>query len=315
MNESTSDQSATRLSSSKSIRDPQSPMRWSPKRIGWRLGRIVGLIYLGLCILLFAFQDYLIFPGRNTQGAKHAVIRESTEGHYELVRLTTSRGDKTVAYFGSAQDANGQRRADASAQPTMLFFYGNGMCLSDCIGLVHSFQKLGINVLGAEYVGYGMSTGKSSETTLYETADACWDHLQTRTDIDRNKIILAGWSLGGAVAIDSATRRPAIGLITFSAFTSMNTMARRTVPWLPTSLMLRHRFENLEKIRRIRCPIFIAHGTQDRIIPFEMCGELARAAKRSPRVTTIALDSDHNDVFETQEAVYEPLQKFIDSLW
>src|SRR5213075_2809310 len=122
----------------------------------------------------------------------------------------------TVAYFGPALDANGQRRADASAQPTLLFFYGNGMCLADCIGLVQHFQKLGINVIGAEYVGYGMSTGKPSETTLYETADACWDHLQTRTDIDRNKVIAGGWSLGGAVAIEVASRRPVIGLMTFS---------------------------------------------------------------------------------------------------
>lgn len=293
---------------------PAAKKRWNPRRIGWRLGRTVGLIYLGLCVVLFAFQNYLIFPGQSTQGAKHAVIRESTQGRYELVHLTTSRGDKTVAYFGPALDADGQRRSDAVAQPTMLFFYGNGMCLADCIGLVEDFQKLGINVLAAEYVGYGMSTGKSSETTLYETADACWDHLQTRTDIDRTKIILAGWSLGAAVAIDSATRRPAIGLITFSAFTSMTTMARRTVPWLPTSLMLRHRFENLQKIGGLKIPILIVHGTEDRIVPFAMSGELAKAAGSSPRVKTVTLSSDHHDVFEMQEAVYEPLQQFIDSL-
>lgn len=297
-----------------STASPQPTNRWNLRRIGWRLFRIVALIYLGLCAVLFAFQDYLIFPGRSTQGAKHAVIRESPQANYQLIHLATSRGDKTVALFGAALDADGQRRADASTQPTLMFFYGNGMCLADCVGLVQNFRKLGVNVLAAEYVGYGMSTGKSSETTLYETADACWDHLQTRDDIDRNKIIPGGWSLGAAVAIDTAVRRPVIGLATFSAFTSMSKMARRTIPWLPTSSMLRHRFENIDKIRTLKIPILIAHGTEDRIVPYDMSGELQQAATSSPRVTLVTLRSDHGDVFEMQDAVYEPLQKFFDSL-
>src|SRR3954447_19659758 len=89
------------------------PARLS-RRIIWRLARIAILVYIGLCVVFFALQDYLIFPGRATQGAKHAVVRESTQGNYELVHLTTSRGDRTVAIFGSALDENGQQRADAA---------------------------------------------------------------------------------------------------------------------------------------------------------------------------------------------------------
>ena len=256
----------------------------------------------------------MIFPGRATQGAKHAVIRESAQGNYELVHLTTSRGDKAVALFGAARDADGRPPLDPATQPTLLFFYGNAMCLADCFGLMDDFRNLGVNVMVAEYVGYGMSSGKASEQTLYETADACWDHLQSRRDIDPKKIIVAGWSLGAAVAIDLASRKPVIGLATFSAFTSMSKMARKVVPWLPTSLMLRHRFDNLAKIRDLKIPILIVHGQNDRIIPFEMSDELFKAAGNSARAKKVSIFSDHNDVFETNEAVFEPMKEFIESL-
>lgn len=263
--------------------------------------------------MFFALQDYLIFPGRSTQGAKHAVVRESTQGNYQLIHLATARGDKTVALFGGALDKDGRPRADAAKQPTILFFYGNAMCMADCFGIMQSFRKLGVNVMVAEYIGYGMSSGKSSEQSLYETADACWDHLQSRTDIDPKKIIASGWSLGGAVAIDLASRKPVAGLVTFSAFTSMSRMARKVVPWLPTSLMLSYRFDSLSKIKQVKVPILLVHGERDQMIPREMAAELAAAATNSPSVTTISIPSDHNDVFETDEAVYEPLKKFFDS--
>jgi dienelactone hydrolase len=276
--------------------------------------RIAIFVYLGLCVVFFALQDYLIFPGRATQGAKHAVVRESSQGNYELVRLTTSRGDKTVALFGSAQDENGQPRADANKQPTILFFYGNAMCMADCFGIMQSFRKLGLTVMVAEYAGYGMSGGKTSEQTLYETADACWDHLQSRRDIDPKKIIPSGWSLGAAVAIDLASRKPVAGLVTFSAFTTMSRMARIVVPFLPTSLMLSYRFDNLAKIRQLKVPILLVHGEHDRLIPHEMSDELAAAATSSLRVTRVSIFSDHNDVFETNQAVYAPLKAFVDAV-
>jgi dienelactone hydrolase len=284
------------------------------RRLIKRLARIAIFVYLGLCVVFFALQDYLIFPGRSTQGAKHAVVRESSQGNYEIVRLTTSRGDKTVALFGRAQDDNGQPRADANKQPTILFFYGNAMCMADCFGIMQSMRKLGVNVMVAEYIGYGMSSGKSSEQTLYETADACWDHLQSRRDIDPTKIIPSGWSLGAAVAIDLASRKPVAGLVTFSAFTTMSRMARIVVPFLPTSLMLSYRFDNVTKIKQLQVPILFVHGEHDRLIPHQMSDELAAAATRSPRVTRVSIFSDHNDVFETDEAVYGPLKQFIDAV-
>ena len=46
------------------------------------------------------------------------------------------------------------------------------MCLNDPPIEFDQFRRLGLNVLIPEYVGYGMSGGKPSETGCRETADA-----------------------------------------------------------------------------------------------------------------------------------------------
>ena len=181
------------------------------------------------------------------------------------------------------------------------------------MGEVRKFRKLGANVLAPDYCGYGMSAGKPSEASFYATADACWQHLMSRDDIDKTKIVAAGWSIGAAVAIDLASREPVAGLATFSAFTSMTDMGRALLPWLPTSLLLSHRFESERKLREIDVPTLIVHGRGDRIIPFAMSERLAKLAKG--RVTTLWLETDHNDLFDLGgDAILPALKHFLDEL-
>jgi uncharacterized protein len=270
------------------------------------------LVYAGVVAIFFAFQARIIFPGSETRGKPESVVRPRPGS--ELVTLTTSRGDRVVALFGKALNADGSPRPDASTCPTILYFYGNAMCLADSLEDLGRLRRLGANVLIPDYVGYGMSGGEAGETGCRETAEAAFAHLQTRPDVDRGRIVVAGWSLGGAVAIDLASRNQVAGLATFCTFTRMADLARRVVPFLPVSLMLRHRFENVGKIAEVDCPVLIGHGRRDQIIPFAMADRLAGAA-RGP-VTRVTIDeADHNDFFLAGgERIMTPLREFIGRL-
>ncbi|MFI5457577.1 MAG: alpha/beta hydrolase, partial [Isosphaerales bacterium] len=180
---------------------------------------------------------------------------------------------------------------------TMIYFYGNAMCLYDATFDLEQFRRLGLNVLIPEYVGYGMSEGSPSEKGCQATALAAYDYLVSTQRVDPRRIIAAGWSLGGAVAIDLASCREVGGLIAFSSFTSAVDMARRVLPFVPVSLLLRHRFDSIHKIARVACPILIGHGRLDPIVPFKMGKELAARAKGP--VTTLWIDhAEHNDFYE-----------------
>jgi fermentation-respiration switch protein FrsA (DUF1100 family) len=256
------------------------------------------LVYGGIVAIFFAIQTRLIFPGAETQGKPEAVVR--TPADAELVTMTTTRGDRVVALFGKALNPSGSPRPDASTCPTLLYFYGNAMCLSDSADEFGKFRRLGANVLIPDYVGFGMSGGSPGETGCRETADAALAYLETRRDVDRGRVIVAGWSLGGAVALDLASRHPVAGVATLSTFTRMADVSRLMFPFLPVSLLLRHRFENLSKIAQIDCPVLIGHGRNDRTIPFAMADRLAGAAKGP--VTRVTIDeADHNDSLRQAE--------------
>ena len=141
--------------------------------------------------------------------------------------MKTSSGERIVALYGAALQPDGRPDPQAAHRPTMIFFYGNAMCLSYAQEQLEQFRRLGLNVLIPEYVGYGMSTGKPSEKGCQETALAAYEYLLDQRQTRPKQIIAAGWSLGGAVAIDLAYQRKVGGLIAFSSFTSGVEMGRR----------------------------------------------------------------------------------------
>ncbi|HEX4055857.1 MAG TPA: alpha/beta hydrolase [Tepidisphaeraceae bacterium] len=265
------------------------------RRWGFVTLRIAVLVYLGLAAILFLIQDRYIFPGAATQGQRDAILTQGSDN--QLLSLRAADGAHIVALFGEALAKDGQPLTDSRKCPTVIFFYGNGACMAYSTDIFDQVRRLGANIIIPDYEGYGMSGGKPSESGCYAAADAAYDYLLGRSDIDPKRIVPMGWSLGAAVAIDLASRRPAAGLVTISAFTNLRDMAHQFIPWMPMSLILKYRFDNLAKLPSISCPIFIVHGMQDELIPPRMAGQLAAAAKG--KVTRYnVIDAGHNDIFD-----------------
>jgi uncharacterized protein len=280
-------------------------------RLVWSLVRIFFIVLAVLVILLYAFQSRLIFPGAATQGTPGAEVVPPPGA--ELLALKTATGDRVAALFGPALTADGSPHPDAHRRPTFVYFYGNGMCLRDAAEYdLEPFRRLGVNVIIPDYLGYGMSGGSPSEAGCYATADAVYEHLRTRRDVDPGSIVAVGRSLGGAVAIDLAARKKLAGLVVFCTFTRMSEMAKRQFPILPMSLLLRHRFDSLSKIGRVACPVLIAHGDLDRIVPSTMSDRLAAAAAKA-RVTAFTVaGADHNDLYEVgSDQIFAALRRFL----
>ncbi|WZP01057.1 alpha/beta hydrolase [Isosphaeraceae bacterium EP7] len=282
----------------------------SAARRVWRFLRLPVFVLMGMLIVLTAIQDRLIFPGADSQGRPEARV---TPPPGATIVTLDANGDKVVALFGPALGPGGSPDPEASRRPTILFFYGNGMCLADSISRFESFRRLGANVLIPDYLGFGLSGGSAGESGCYRTADAAFDHLSSRKDVDPARIVAAGWSLGAAVAVDLAARRPVAGLAIFSPFTSLAEMVRRSFPFLPTSLLLQHKFDNLSKIGGVKVPVLIGHGRRDQLIPFAMS---ERLAERVPGATRIDVDAaDHNDYFDAGgRSVEDALHAFLDRI-
>lgn len=245
----------------------------------WKILRILLLAYLGVCLLIALFQRTLMYPGRSTQGQPEAAVRE--QPGMELIRL----GETVAAYF-PAKDSDA---------PTVLFFYGNGDCLAYFLPFADELRHRGLGVAVMEYPGYGVSDGSMTERQATEAAVQLHDALTAR-GIDPDRLVVAGVSLGGGVAVDLATKRPVAGVATFSTFTSMSDMARRIVPIVPPFLVI-DRYDNRAKLPAIKAPLFLVHGTADTLIPYAMAAELEAAAGGEVTRYPVA-GAGHNDLFQ-----------------
>jgi fermentation-respiration switch protein FrsA (DUF1100 family) len=267
------------------------------------------LAYLGVCIIMFSIQDKFVFPGSDTQGQHDAILTPSYG--YDLITLPTADGHNIAAIFGKALDPSGHPISDNRSRPTVIYFYGNGACMAYSTDVFDQIRRLDANIIIPEYEGYGMSPGKPSEAGCYAAADAAYQYALSRKDVDPQKIIAMGWSLGGAVAIDLASHHNVAGLITLSAFTSMPDMGRQLMPWLPVSLILKYKFDNATKLAGISCPTLIIHGTDDDIVPFSMAPKLAAAAKGKV-IRYNVRGAGHNDIFDTGDGpLLDQIQNFL----
>src|SRR3989442_11318757 len=258
-----------------------------------------------------------IFPGSLMKTTEDTLVR-AYEGS-SILCCTTSSGYQVGLLFGTGQPSTEQPVLHAPGTWYLVYFYGNGMGLETSSSAFAQFRQLGFNVLIPEYPGYGMSSGWASESGCYEAADAAYHYLTETLHAHPAQIVVAGWSLGAAVAIDLAARRQVAGLIVLGAFTNLPEQAHAMLPWVPkwvVRLFIRERFDNVSKIRQVTCPIFIGHGTEDELVPFAMAERLAQAARQRGPVTFLPIqECSHNGIFEASSGcVWTAIKDFLSNL-
>ena len=205
----------------------------------------------------------------------------------------------------------------ASTQPaaaTVVYFHGNGGNLSYCDWVGESLGARGFDVLLFDYRGYGRSGGEpTDEQRLYSDADAAYDFVTKARGIPSRRVVLYGQSLGTAAAADLASRRECGALVLESGLSSASDMAGAIMPWLPRFVrgLTKNKLDSVGKLPRVGCPVFVAHGARDEIIPVGQGRSLYAAAPEPKRLQVIE-GAGHNDLSNVGGEQYiDSLAQFI----
>jgi fermentation-respiration switch protein FrsA (DUF1100 family) len=175
-------------------------------------------------------------------------------------------------------------------------------------------SSLGLNVFAFDYRGYGRSEGQPSEQGVYLDAEAAYHYLTMIKRVPTSQLIVLGQSLGGAVAIDLAARKECAGIIVESSFTSARDMAKELFSWLPVHLLIKTKFDSVSKIKKVRAPVLILHGTRDRTVPFKLGQQLYEAAEEAKFFYEVE-GAGHNDAYIIGGRKYrEKVEEFIFSI-
>lgn len=197
-------------------------------------------------------------------------------------------GTETV-WLGRGEDVEAWFLAPAPSSspfPVVMFMHGNGELIDDHVDVLELTGE-GLGVLLVEYPGYGRSGGTPNERSITAAVVAAFDYLGAQPQVDSERIVAYGRSIGGGAACALAAVRPVAGLVLESSFTRLADLMPRFVP---RALML-DRFDNLAVVASATSPVLVLHGERDRIIPYAHGEALARAAATAP----VPMACGHND--------------------
>jgi uncharacterized protein len=192
---------------------------------------------------------------------------------------------------------------------TVVHFHGNAQNMTAHFSFVDWLPREGFNLFVFDYRGYGQSEGEPSRRGVYEDAVAAVAYVRTRADVDPDRVVVFGQSLGGAnaIAVVGSGRASGIRAVAIeSAFFSYRTIVRDQLKRVPIISLLRWPLSFIivgngyspEKVVDMISPVplLLIHGTADRVIPVEHGRRLFESAKE-PKELWIVENGRHTEAF------------------
>jgi hypothetical protein len=263
------------------------------------LALVLAVVYALAVAWLMSQETRLVFQ------AGSALDTERPAFPYQQVDVRRADGAARYAWLM-------KQETGAAARPWFLFLHGNASTIAGRLNISHyrRLRALGLNVMAPEYGGFGGLPGPPTEGGLNVDARAAYDYLRTHESVDAGRIVIYGWSLGSAVAVDLASNVTAGAVILEGAPASLVAIGQQQYPMFPIRLVMRNPFESILKVGRIRAPLLFLHSPADTIVPIAEGRRLYDAAP-SPK-TFVEVPGGHIHASDTDpDAFYGAIKSFL----
>jgi len=248
------------------------------------LGKVALGVAVGLPLVMYFLQDRLIFFPQPMEPGRAEILRRRAP---LVEEVSFAAADGTRLHGWLSKPAAGGRF------PLVIYFGGNAEEPSWIIDDPERPKDWAWLVMS--YRGYGLSQGSPGEKALVADALQAYDFAVSRADIDSSRIVAYGRSLGSGVAVQLAAARKVSGVILVTPYDSLVAIAGRHYPYLPVSVLLRHRFDSIAHAPSLAMPLLAIAAERDNLIPPQHAKRLADAWKGPKRYVELG-GADHNNI-------------------
>ncbi|WP_372945014.1 alpha/beta hydrolase [Muriicola sp.] len=257
---------------------------------------ILGVIYLLISVLIFFLQDYLMF--------KPEKLPSDFQFYYE--------NQETEEYNVETRDGaviNGLRFKAREPKGVVFYLKGNSKSIKGWGKFAVDFTRHGYDVLMVDYRGFGKSTGRRTQKAIKRDMQVVYDKI--REKVDEKYIILYGRSLGSGFAAKLASMNNPRMLILDAPYYSLSHVAKKYIPFMPLSLLIKFPMPTYKWLRYVQCPIHIIHGTDDHLIPYKSSLKLSKIKPKQTTLYTV-IGGGHKNL-NTFESYHKMLHDIITS--
>ena len=178
------------------------------------------------------------------------------------------------------------------------------------------FSNLGVELIIADFRGYGKSTGTPTLRATLEDSHVIFDFL-IKNLIFRDKVCVMGRSLGSAPTIElCSTRNDIQACVIESGYADpIPLVERRGLDIDKTTPEENALFNNSQKISAVKCPSLIMHGEDDYLISQKEAQLNFKNLGARIKTLEILDGVGHNDMMMAAgHAYFNILKRFFDSL-
>ncbi len=257
---------------------------------------LIGTVYVIISILLYILQDYLMF--------KPEKLPKDFQFYYEH--------QETEEYNVDTRDGaiiNGLRFKAANPKGIVFYLKGNSKSIKGWGKFAVDFTRHGYDVLMVDYRGFGKSTGRRTQKAIKRDMQVVYNKIKEK--VDEKYIILYGRSLGSGFATKLASMNSPRMLILDAPYYSLRHVAKKFIPFMPLSLLLKFPMPTYKWMKYVNCPIHIIHGTDDRLIPYNTSVKLSKIRPELTKLHTV-IGGGHKNL-NTFESYHSMLSEIITS--
>ena len=206
--------------------------------------------YMGLLLIVFLFQRSLLYFPANQKPSDRQL-------HSQGLRFWPS----THEYRGFTGLVS-----ETEPQGTVVIFHGNAGAAHHRGYYQQALSRQGLNVVLAEYPGYGGREGKLNEKSFVE------DGLNTVQRVYQqfgSPVYLWGESLGAGVvaSLVAATDTPIDGVVLFTPWDSLSSVAQYHYWYLPAKWLVKDKFDSVQNLQAYKGNVAIILAELDEVIP------------------------------------------------
>jgi len=252
--------------------------------------------YIVLSVLLYFLQDYFLF--------KPEKLTPDFEFHYnnqEFEEYNVETRDGAVI--------NGLRFKSQSPKGVVFYLKGNSKSIKGWGKFAVDFTRHGYDVIMVDYRGFGKSTGRRTQKAVKRDMQVIYNKI--RDKVPEKYIILYGRSLGSGFATKLASMNNPRMLILDAPYYSLSKVAKKYIPFMPLSLLIKFPMPTYKWLKYVKCPIHIIHGTDDRLIPYKTSIKLSKINPKTTKLYTV-IGGGHKNL-NTFESYHQMLGEIITS--
>ena len=250
-------------------------------------------IYILISVLLYFLQDYFLF--------KPEKLPKDFQFYYDnqiIEEYNVETRDGAII--------NGLRFRSQDPKGVVFYLKGNSKSIKGWGKFAVDFTRHGYDVIMVDYRGFGKSTGRRTQKAVKRDMQVIYDKIKEK--VTEKYIILYGRSMGSGFAAKLASMNNPRMLILDAPYYSLSKVAKKFIPFMPLSLLIKFPMPTYKWLKYVNCPIHIIHGTDDRLIPYKTSVKLSKIKPELTKLYTV-IGGGHKDLnnFESYHRMLEEI--------